>query len=408
MDLTGVDSREAAGFMDQGLVLGEGWSDRLSDALATCRVFVPLYSPRYFRSQWCGKEWAAFASRSTFSLRGTDGAETASRAIVPIQWVPMSPGSLPRTAAELQYLHDLFGPDYVTEGLYALSKLNYFRNAYEFAVHRIAQRVVELAETTVTPVGPRRGSESFPDAFESARSPRRRLRIAVVAPTVAALPADRSSDYYGASALDWNPYHPSAELSLGRVAVEIARGLEFLPVLEDFDTVAESLLTAASARSPVLLLVDRWAVRDPGRRARLAALDASAPPWASALVPWNTTDPDSLGEGAPDVAEVEAVIPELLRAGRSAVGTAGGSITTHEEFQNAFAIASARALAEYARLEPLPTGPAPSPVPSPAPSPARPRLRPPFGDERAGDDQPVRPMNHPAPPSPSGARVDDE
>jgi hypothetical protein len=54
---------EEAGFMDRENRLGVAWSPELSHALATCRVFVPLYSQRYFESENCGKEWSAFSGR---------------------------------------------------------------------------------------------------------------------------------------------------------------------------------------------------------------------------------------------------------------------------------------------------------------------------------------------------------
>src|SRR5690242_4825127 len=44
------------GFMDREIFPGEQWPNRLAQALACCRVFVPLYSPRYFESEECGKE----------------------------------------------------------------------------------------------------------------------------------------------------------------------------------------------------------------------------------------------------------------------------------------------------------------------------------------------------------------
>jgi hypothetical protein len=44
----------------QGQGQGHEWPWRLSNALATCSVFVPLYSRRYFKSEHCGKEWFAF------------------------------------------------------------------------------------------------------------------------------------------------------------------------------------------------------------------------------------------------------------------------------------------------------------------------------------------------------------
>ena len=57
-----TDARpEEAGFMDRENQIGALWSPELTSALARCRVFVPLYSRRYFESDNCGREWFAFA-----------------------------------------------------------------------------------------------------------------------------------------------------------------------------------------------------------------------------------------------------------------------------------------------------------------------------------------------------------
>ncbi|MFD2120826.1 hypothetical protein ACFSNO_16240 [Streptomyces cirratus] len=41
MALTDLPAGSEAGFMDREIRSGEGWSERLAAALATCRVFVP-------------------------------------------------------------------------------------------------------------------------------------------------------------------------------------------------------------------------------------------------------------------------------------------------------------------------------------------------------------------------------
>ena len=62
--LTDLPPGTKPGFMDRELRQGQEWPWRLSNALATCRVFVPLYSKRYFKSEHCGREWFAFHRRA--------------------------------------------------------------------------------------------------------------------------------------------------------------------------------------------------------------------------------------------------------------------------------------------------------------------------------------------------------
>ena len=72
-----TDARpEEAGFMDRENRIGAQWSPELTSALARCRVFVPLYSRRYFESDNCGREWFAFARREiTHRARGRQVVE---------------------------------------------------------------------------------------------------------------------------------------------------------------------------------------------------------------------------------------------------------------------------------------------------------------------------------------------
>jgi hypothetical protein len=56
MQLTNLPPGAKPGFMDRELRAGSDWPSGLAHALATCRVFVPLYSRRYFDSEQCGSQ----------------------------------------------------------------------------------------------------------------------------------------------------------------------------------------------------------------------------------------------------------------------------------------------------------------------------------------------------------------
>ncbi|MFK0134629.1 TIR-like protein FxsC [Streptomyces rubiginosohelvolus] len=83
MAMTDLPAGAPAGFMDREIRSGEGWSERLGEVLATCRVFVPLFSPRYFASEMCGKEWHAFEQRA---IRHRASTDQPAEAIVPALW----------------------------------------------------------------------------------------------------------------------------------------------------------------------------------------------------------------------------------------------------------------------------------------------------------------------------------
>ena len=141
VQMSDLPTVESAGFMDREFRAGHEWPRRLAQALATCKVFVPLYSPRYFTKENCGKEWTAFADRV---------AEAAARrgeqveAIVPALWVPVADERLPKVAQSIQYWTPSYSSRYAAHGLYRLMKSKY-EAEYEDVVFELASRILEVA-----------------------------------------------------------------------------------------------------------------------------------------------------------------------------------------------------------------------------------------------------------------------
>ncbi|MFF9602505.1 TIR domain-containing protein [Streptomyces sp. NPDC014684] len=50
-------------FIDLEIQVGSQWPDRLADALSKSRCLVPIWSPPYFRSEWCMAEWVSMRKR---------------------------------------------------------------------------------------------------------------------------------------------------------------------------------------------------------------------------------------------------------------------------------------------------------------------------------------------------------
>ncbi len=289
LQLTDLPDGAPVGFMDQSMHQGQLWAQRLSRELATCRVFVPLYSPRYFNSVACGQEWHSFTQRPVFPERQSSERTSG---IVPVLWIAMGPQyQLPDVASQLQFNHSSFGPDYAAEGLYALMKLSYFRTSYELAVHQLAKRIVEVAEETVIPPGRPLDFQSQPSAFKP-QAPTKQLRISVFSCHQAELPDGRNPDYYGPKRIDWHPYQPHSGRPLAEHAVRLAKQLGFHPSVHEFDMEAEEILGSGEPSAPGLLLLDRWALRDEERQEIVRKFDSHNPAWVSVLEPWNTADPD--------------------------------------------------------------------------------------------------------------------
>jgi hypothetical protein len=134
-----------AGFMDRELRQGHEWPRRLTHALGTCRVFVPLYSRRYFKSEHCGKEWSAFKRRALYHAARNDGRVEM---IVPALWIPVRDDELPEAASSVQFQSRDFSPLYAEHGFYGIMKVSRWREAYEEAVYLLARQILDAAESS--------------------------------------------------------------------------------------------------------------------------------------------------------------------------------------------------------------------------------------------------------------------
>ncbi len=208
---------ESVGFMDRENRLGVRWSEELTRALATCRVFVPLYSERYFESENCGKEWFAFARRELTHI--ARGPQPSMSAIVPVLWTTIDQSILPGAARSIQYNHRDLGARYCADGFYGIIKLNRYRDDYQLAVLRLAQRIVAVARETRISNEPPADYDALPSAFPPA--PHRAgmtasdMQITVLALDNSNLPAGRTDAYYGNTPRTWSPYRPQAQCAMG-------------------------------------------------------------------------------------------------------------------------------------------------------------------------------------------------
>jgi FxsC-like protein len=282
---------EEAGFMDRENRLGTEWSPELATALAMCRVFVPLYSPRYFESDNCGKEWFAFARRGV--NQNARGEQTVP-AIVPALWTRLDREAIPGIAQSIQYDHVDLGQRYRAEGFYGIMKLQNYRADYQRAVHRLAQRIVEVANQTVFSEEQLADFDSLQSAFGPASARRTnngQLQIAVLAHDRSTLPPGRAYRYYGDTPRTWSPYQPDYPQPLADYARELARKcMDCQPVVGAFADDAASWSSNGHPVPPSLCLVDAWVAVSEPHLHLLRLLDQLEQPWVSILVPWNSQD----------------------------------------------------------------------------------------------------------------------
>jgi hypothetical protein len=146
-DLGQMTDSPNPGFMDRQLPVAAGWPNQIMNALSSCRVFVPLFSPAYFASEYCGKEWAAFQERAQEALPEVPNAPRP-MPIVPALWMPMGSSDIPAPARSLQFISSDFPPAYTAEGLYGIMKLGRFREQYKETVLRLGAAIRDQAVRT--------------------------------------------------------------------------------------------------------------------------------------------------------------------------------------------------------------------------------------------------------------------
>jgi FxsC-like protein len=316
--------------------------ERLYDALARCRVFVPLCSPRYFASEICGRQWSAFARRP-----GT--VPGAPPAIVPVLWTPVPAAAQPQAAISLPTALTALpagvgGPDvqerYEAEGIYGLMVLEEDDLVWRSAIARLAERIAATARTAPASEVPPSAADrmdSVPDAF-AVPPPSPRLGIAVLAPTRHRLPAGRAADCYGPSPLAWRPYvGTTARGPLADRMREMARNLGFTAVTRSFDEAADELLDTAEPEGPWVLVVDPWALDDPDTRALLRRFDERDRPWATVLAPLDPEDPQTAESEDRLRQRLQESMPRRFARSRVLHRTALTGIPTAEAFGRLFA-----------------------------------------------------------------------
>ncbi|GAA1407146.1 hypothetical protein GCM10009639_55530 [Kitasatospora putterlickiae] len=308
------------------LRVGDDWERQLSRMVGASRTMVALYSPAYFASDYCGKEWTAFDHRTR---RHEEQTGESVPALIPVLWEP-PPEDLPVEVRRIQYVQDDFGPEYAAGGLRHLLRTDPHGAAYRLVVRVIAERVREAAAWRVSELrdldlGRVEGCFPVPEiAPVTARSSLVRLfvaarwagdRSAQAAQAAAAngdrVPPQRSEGtvaagtdgaggpderyrggWYGAHPRDWAPYHPPRRPSLAVQAQQVITRAGHSTSLETVGPdLADALDRARENNEVSVLLVDPWAAaREPYRQA-LRDFDRQNHPVTAVLLPDSSDDP---------------------------------------------------------------------------------------------------------------------
>ena len=106
----GVAPDVAVGFIEPDEPrAGDVWNGAVADALLKCRTMICLYSPAYFKSDYCGKEWQIFRMRQRLYAERERAAGRQDAAwppsLKPVPWIPLSsPETIPEAVADTPYI----------------------------------------------------------------------------------------------------------------------------------------------------------------------------------------------------------------------------------------------------------------------------------------------------------------
>jgi FxsC-like protein len=303
-DLRGLGKDAEVGFFDQqDLELGEQWDAAIVDALQTSRVFVAVTSPGYFKSEYCGKEWAVFRQRLMAS-----GVQPLPPLIKPVVWIPSKIDTLSTavTAGQLT-----FGDPHAVQNTrgfkFLLKNLQAQQLTFNELIDTLAQEICDAADAYHLPplngVPQLSGAASAFTHAVAAPAPTtptgpKHVRFVYVAADPNAFGTARMAEPYAdAGGPDWKPYFPHDKTRIHLFAQHLASSNPLGFTSEELrfsSNLLAEIDDAWAKRQIVVLIVDGWTVQWSAQyRAILSQLDGRLDYHWCVLVPRNDADQDA-------------------------------------------------------------------------------------------------------------------
>jgi TIR domain len=270
----GIARKEICFFDESSIETGTIWTNQLSDALKSIPVGVAIYSPSYFTSKWCGKEFQVFLNRASASPT----APNAPVGIVPVLWAKCT--TLPPSVKQIQYLHDAFPREYSEVGLHQLLSLRVYSDQYQLSLGAIADSIVSTATTTngLVPL-PVLDLDKIPSAWDrsSAADPESH-KEGSIAKTCFVFVSQRG--------WDWQPYPEKRKI--GAMAQQITGdlGLRYEEIVCDAD-LPKKLKETRENSVPTILFGDPESLLDRAYSKPMQDYDDLYLLNCGALVPWS-------------------------------------------------------------------------------------------------------------------------
>ena len=307
----GLDKDEPVGFFDQPeLKLGADWEAELNDALQTCPVMVSVYSPAYFNSSYCGKEWEVFRRRQElYRSNARASGEDVNRppVIKPVIWIPQLPGQdVPEAVGQFQYYMGDPDADHNKYGLQTMRRRNNrYEDSYDYFIENLKNEILAAQRFNLPPLPdftdldqidsafhPLANVQPQPPAGAKLRRGPQFVRFVFIAGEPNEFPAEREQEFYrNYGGREWKPYYPDAPHPIMLVAQGTAHALKmFSDELGFSQTLATEVRNAEDEGSLVVIFVDCWTAELPKYQPVLQEIDRNNYFNCSIFIPVNDND----------------------------------------------------------------------------------------------------------------------
>ena len=302
-------TRESASLDQHDIELGSKWSDDIIDALQDCNALICVYSPAYFKSEYCGKEWQVFHSRCEAHAKKGNAWP---KAIKPVLWISFMAADLPVALAAEQF--KLGDPQAIhnTRGLkYLLKQYQQYQIPYNDFVEDLAAQIVEAgnAQTlpTITPA-PELAATASAFARMAAAGPApspasgpNHVRFVYVAADPREFGDARSADaYLDFGGPHWRPFYPACSTHVHQFMQHLVSDEELNFTSDELPfgpNLIADIENAWKRREIVVFIVDGWSLQWKKQyRDVLHQFDQRLDCHWCVLVPWNESDADSVSK----------------------------------------------------------------------------------------------------------------
>jgi hypothetical protein len=259
-------------FFDRSdIEVGTTWTEELRYGLETSLVALSIYSPNYFTSSWCGKEFQVFWERR---LQAQQGAPPARTPIVPVWWIKSQP---PTCAATIQYEDGELPQDYRELGLRQVMRLDRRADYYQ-TLAVLVKRLSAAAVAATLPQAPL-NLENIASAWEvESRAKPHSHSSGSISKTCFV--------YVARDGWHWQPY-PETREKIGAIAQTISGqlGLQYEEILCDTN-LPQKLQQANQHKVPAVLFGDPASLPVKPFDAVMAVYDTQFLLNCGMIVPW--------------------------------------------------------------------------------------------------------------------------